>query len=190
MEPTDALPRPISVADLDRKLRRALEGAAIEGWVEGEVTSFKAAASGHLYFTLRDEREDAAIECVMYRASALRARSALAEGARVQVRGKATLWAPRGRLQFVIDAARAAGRGALLEALEQLKLKLAAEGLFAPERKRALPADPRLVGVVTSASGAAIHDIAQVAFRRGGARILLAPALVQGADAPGPAGCE
>ncbi len=184
MESLDALPRPLSVADLDRKLRRALEGAGVDVWVEGEVTSFKAAASGHLYFTLRDEREDAAIECVMYRASAMRARSVLADGARVQVRGKATLWAPRGRLQFVVDAARAAGRGALLEALEQLKLKLAQEGLFAPERKRALPADPRLVGVVTSASGAAIHDIAQVAFRRGGARILLAPALVQGLEAP------
>lgn len=184
MEPAESLPKPISVAELDRKLKRALEGATGETWVEGEVTSFKAASSGHLYFTLKDEREDASIECVMYRASALRARKALADGARVQVRGKATLWAPRGKLQFIVDAAKTAGRGALLEALEQLKLKLASEGLFAPERKRPLPADPRVVGVVTSANGAAIHDIAQVAFRRGGARILLAPALVQGADAP------
>jgi exodeoxyribonuclease VII large subunit len=186
MEPVDALPgpKPISVADLDRKLKRALEASVTDLWVEGEVTSFKAASSGHLYFTLKDEREDAAIECVMYRASALRARRALADGARVQVRGKATLWAPRGKLQFIVDAARTAGRGALLEALEQLKLKLAAEGIFALERKRPLPTDPRIIGVVTSANGAAIHDIARVAFRRGGARILLAPALVQGADAP------
>ena len=172
------------MADLDRKLKRALESSAADLWVEGEVTSLKAAASGHLYFTLKDEREDASIECVMYRTSALRARRSLVDGARVQVRGKATLWAPRGRLQFMVDAARTAGRGALLEALEQLKLKLASEGLFAPERKRALPTDPRIIGVVTSANGAAIHDIAKVAFRRGGARILLAPALVQGADAP------
>lgn len=186
MEPVDALPgpKPISVADLDRKLKRALETSAVDLWVEGEVTSFKAASSGHLYFSLKDEREDASIECVMYRTSALRARRSLADGARVQVRGKATLWAPRGKLQFIVDAARTAGRGALLEALEQLKLKLAAEGLFAPERKRALPTDPQIIGVVTSANGAAIHDIARVAFRRGGARILLAPALVQGADAP------
>jgi exodeoxyribonuclease VII large subunit len=186
MEPVDALPgpKPISVAELDRKLKRALETSAVDLWVEGEVTSFKAASSGHLYFSLKDEREDASIECVMYRTSALRARRSLADGARVQVRGKATLWAPRGKLQFIVDAARTAGRGALLEALEQLKLKLAAEGLFAPERKRALPTDPQIIGVVTSANGAAIHDIARVAFRRGGARILLAPALVQGADAP------
>jgi exodeoxyribonuclease VII large subunit len=178
-------PRPISVAELDRKLKRALEGSASDVWVEGEVSSFKAAASGHLYFTLKDEREDASIECVMYRASAARARRALVDGARVQVRGKATLWAPRGRLQFIVDAAKTAGRGALLEALEQLKLKLTAEGLFAAERKRPLPPDPRVIGVVTSANGAAIHDIARVAFRRGGARILLSPALVQGAEAPG-----
>jgi exodeoxyribonuclease VII large subunit len=186
MEPVDGLPgaKPITVADLDRRLKRALETTAGDLWVEGEVTSFKAASSGHLYFTLKDEREDASIECVMYRTSALRARRSLADGARVQVRGKATLWAPRGKLQFIVDAARGAGRGALLEALEQLKLKLTAEGVFAPERKRALPTDPRIIGVVTSANGAAIHDIARVAFRRGGARILLAPALVQGADAP------
>lgn len=186
MEPVDVVPgpKPISVADLDRKLKRSLESAAADVWVEGEVTSFKAASSGHLYFSLKDEREDASIECVMYRTSALRARRALADGARVQVRGKATLWAPRGKLQFIVDAARTAGRGALLEALEQLKLKLASEGLFSPERKRPLPTDPRIIGVVTSANGAAIHDIARVAFRRGGARILLAPALVQGADAP------
>lgn len=173
------------MAELDRKLKRALEGSASDVWVEGEVSSFKAAASGHLYFTLKDEREDASIECVMYRASAARARRALVDGARVQVRGKATLWAPRGRLQFIVDAAKTAGRGALLEALEQLKLKLTAEGLFAAERKRPLPPDPRVIGVVTSANGAAIHDIARVAFRRGGARILLSPALVQGAEAPG-----
>jgi exodeoxyribonuclease VII large subunit len=174
----------ISVAELDRKLKRIVEGATGDVWVEGEVASFKAAPSGHLYFTLKDEREDASIECVMYRAQAIRSQRYLADGARVQVRGRATLWAPRGRLQFVVDVARSSGRGALLEALERLKIILAAEGLFALERKRALPKDPRVIGVVTSASGAAIHDIAQVAFRRGGARILLAPALVQGAGAP------
>ncbi|MCS6900178.1 MAG: exodeoxyribonuclease VII large subunit [Myxococcales bacterium] len=186
MEPVDALPgpKPISVAELDRKLKRALETSGTDLWVEGEVISLKAPSSGHLYFTLKDEREDAAIECVMYRTLAARGRRALTDGARVQVRGKATLWAPRGKLQFIVDATRIAGRGALLEALEQLKLKLAAEGLFAPERKRPLPTDPRIIGVVTSANGAAIHDIARVAFRRGGARILLAPALVQGAEAP------
>jgi exodeoxyribonuclease VII large subunit len=176
--------KPLTVAELDRKLKRAVEGAANDVWVEGEVSSLKLPGSGHVYFTLKDEREDACIDCVMYRAAAMRSKRVLAEGQRVQDRGKATLWAPRGKLQLVVDAARQAGRGALLEALEQLKLKLAAEGLFDTGRKRAIPRDPRIIGVVTSSSGAAIHDIAQVAFRRGGAHILLAPATVQGAQAP------
>ncbi len=177
-------PDVLSVADLDRRLRRTVEAATADVWVEGEVGSLKSASSGHVYFTLKDEAEDACIDCVMYRSAALRARSVLREGARLQVRGKATVWAPRGKLQFSVDAARATGRGSLLEALERLKERLAAEGLFAPERKRPLPNEPRIIGVVTSANGAAIHDIATVAFRRGGARLLLAPALVQGAEAP------
>jgi exodeoxyribonuclease VII large subunit len=110
-------------------------------------------------------------------------RALCADGARIRVRGKPTFWAPRGRLQFVADRMQAAGRGALLESLEKLKAKLAAEGLFATERKRVLSGEPRVVGVVTSATGAAIHDVCRVAFRRGGARILLAPAQVQGAGA-------
>src|SRR6185369_12076665 len=111
---------------------------------------------------------------VMYRFDALRARRYLNDGARLQLIGKATVWAPRGRLQFVVNQVRPAGRGALLEALEQLKERLAAEGLFAPERKRALPSEPRVIGVVTSASGAAFHDIVSVAFRRGDVKIVLA----------------
>jgi exodeoxyribonuclease VII large subunit len=105
------------------------------------------------------------------------------DGARVQLFGRATVWAPRGRLQLVAEAARPAGRGALLAALEALKERLSAEGLFAPERKRQLPREPRVIGVVTSAHGAAIHDIVTVAFRRGRVRIVLSPALVQGEGA-------
>ena len=182
----DSAPQPdvLSVADFDRRLRRAVEGLGNAVWVSGEVSGYKPAASGHLYFTLKDEREDAVLECVMYRAQALRARGFLSDGARVQVRGQATLWAPRGRLQFVTEAARPAGRGALLEALERLKEKLGGEGLFARERKKPLPKKPQLIGVVTSPTGAAIHDIAKVAFSRGAVRILLAPSLVQGDAAP------
>jgi exodeoxyribonuclease VII large subunit len=172
-----------SVAELDRRLKRAIEGVSANVWVEGEVSSAKPAPSGHLYFCLKDEREDAVVECVMYRSSAWRARRLVVDGARVQLRGRATLWAPRGRLQFMADMARPAGRGALLEALENLKLRLLEEGLFAPARKRPIPAHPAVVGVVTSASGAAIHDIAKVAFRRGGVRILLSSTLVQGPTA-------
>jgi exodeoxyribonuclease VII large subunit len=174
----------VSVAELDRRLRRAVEDASGSYWVEGEITSLKQAASGHAYFTLKDEREEAVVECVMYRFDAQRARKHLAEGARLQLWGRATLWAPRGRLQLVANFARPAGRGALLEALEALKARLLAEGLFAPERKRPLPTDPRVVGVVTSAHGAAFHDIRTVAFRRGGVRLVLAPAAVQGEAAP------
>jgi exodeoxyribonuclease VII large subunit len=172
-----------SVAELDRRLKRALEGASANVWVEGEVSSAKPAPSGHVYFCLKDEREDAIIECVMYRSSAWRARRLIHDGARVQLRGRATLWAPRGRLQFVADLARPAGRGALLEALENLKQRLFEEGLFSPARKRPLPAHPAVVGVVTSAAGAAIHDIAKVSFRRGGVRIVLSATVVQGANA-------
>jgi len=174
----------IGVAELDRRLKRAVESVTGAEWVEGELGSLKLAGSGHAYFTLRDENEDAVIDCVMYRFNAQRARKQLSEGARVQVRGRATLWAPRGRLQLVVEILRPAGRGALLEALERLKQKLADEGLFALERKRPLPSEPRIVGVVTSASGAAFHDIRTVAFRRGGARLVLSPALVQGDGAP------
>ncbi len=174
----------VSVAELDRRLRRALEDVSGNYWVEGEVTSLKHAASGHAYFTLKDEREDAVVECVMYRFDAQRARRHLVDGARLQLWGRATLWAPRGRLQLVANFARPAGRGALLEALEALKARLLAEGLFALERKRPLPSDPRIVGVVTSAHGAAFHDIRTVAFRRGGVRLVLVPAVVQGEQAP------
>ena len=170
----------ISVADLARRLRRAVEATTGKEWVEGEVASLRAAASGHLYFSLKDEREDACIDCVMYRMQALRGRRLLADGARVQVFGRATVWAPRGRLQLIVEVARRAGRGALLAALEALKEKLSAEGLFDAARKRALPKAPRVVGVVTSAHGAAIHDIVSVAFNRGHVRIVLSPALVQG----------
>ncbi|HEY3496913.1 MAG TPA: exodeoxyribonuclease VII large subunit, partial [Polyangiaceae bacterium] len=174
----------VSVAELDRRLKRAVEGATGSFWVEGEVTSLKRAASGHTYFCLKDEREDAVIDCVMYRFDANRAKKHLADGTRLQVWGRATVWAPRGRLQLVGTFARPAGRGALLEALEALKKRLEAEGLFALEKKRPLPADPRVVGVVTSAHGAAFHDIRTVAFRRGNVKIVLSPALVQGDGAP------
>jgi exodeoxyribonuclease VII large subunit len=174
----------VTVAELDRRLRRATEAATGTFWVEGEVTSLKQAASGHAYFCLKDEREDAVIDCVMYRFDAQRARKHLVEGTRLQLWGRATVWAPRGRLQLVGNFARPAGKGALLEALEALKARLLAEGLFAVERKRPLPSDPHVVGVVTSAHGAAFHDIRTVAFRRGRVRLVLAPAQVQGDNAP------
>jgi exodeoxyribonuclease VII large subunit len=181
----DDEPRPLTVAELDRAIKGAIEESfATAVWVEGEVTGARPAPSGHLYFCLKDEVEEAAIDVVMYRTNVTpRMRALCVDGARLRLRGKPTLWAPRGRLQLIADRLQATGRGALLEAIERLKAKLAAEGLFAAERKRALPGEPRVIGVVTSATGAVIHDVCRVAFRRGGARILLAPAQVQGASA-------
>lgn len=174
----------ISVAELGRRLRSAVEQTSAGHWVEAELGSVKPAASGHVYFTLKDEREDAIVEAVMYRTAAQRVMRHLFQGSKVQVWGKATVWVPRGRLQFVVDRLRPAGRGALLEALERLKQKLIREGMFSPERKRPLPSHPKVVGVVTSAHGAAWHDIRTVALRRGAVRLVLAPAVVQGDGAP------
>jgi exodeoxyribonuclease VII large subunit len=178
-------PRPLTVGELDRAIKGSVEGTFESPvWVEGEVADSRPAPSGHLYFCLKDEREEASIDAVVYRSNVTaRTRQLCVDGARIRLRGKPTLWTPRGRLQFVADRAQAVGRGALLEAIERLKVKLASEGLFAAERKRPLPGDPRTVGVVTSPGGAVIHDVCRVAFRRGGARILLAPAQVQGAGA-------
>jgi exodeoxyribonuclease VII large subunit len=173
----------LSVAELDRRLRRAVEGASVGHWVEGEVTSLKVAGSGHVYFTLKDQLEDACIDCVIYRFQALRARRVLSSGSKIQLWGQATVWAPRGRLQLIGERVRPAGRGALLEALEKLKEKLRLEGLFEPARKRALPHSPRFIGVVTSLHGAAVHDICQVSAQRGRVVLVVAGAQVQGEGA-------
>jgi exodeoxyribonuclease VII large subunit len=180
-----AVPPVLTVAQLGRILTRTLERNFEDSvWVEGEVSGARPAPSGHLYFALKDEEEDAVIDVVVYRAQVTpRARTLVRDGVRIRLRGKPTFWSPRGKMQFIGDRIAPTGKGALLEALEKLKVKLQAEGLFAPERKRPLPHEPRTIGVVTSAGGAVIHDICKVAFRRGGARILLAPALVQGTGA-------
>jgi exodeoxyribonuclease VII large subunit len=176
--------RVISVAELDRRLKRAVESSSVGEWVEGEVTQLRVAGSGHLYFTLKDELEEACIDCVIYRYHALKARRVVVEGSKIQLWGQATVWAPRGRLQLIGERVRAAGRGALLEALEKLKQALQSEGLFDSARKRPLPKKPRTVGVVTSLNGAAIHDIHQVSAQRGRVVLVVSPALVQGEGAP------
>jgi len=179
----DLQPQVLSVAQLGRLLRGELE-LRTEGLnVEGEITSLKIVASGHAYFCLRDEREEAVIDCVMYRTAPVRARKLLADGSRLVLSGRVTFWAPRGRIQLVVDGARTVGRGALLEALERRKALLAKEGLFAAERKRPLPKEPHVIGLVTSGQGAALHDIVKVAFSRARVRFVLVTAPVQGAGA-------
>lgn len=176
--------RVLSVFELAQGLKRTVETATAGRWVEGEVGRLQRHPSGHVYFTLKDEARDAAVDCVMYKREAMRFGARLSEGGRVQLRGRATFYPPRGRLQWIAEVARPAGQGALLEALLRLKQKLVAEGLTDPERKRPLPSEPRVIGVVTSKSGAAFPDICTVAARRGNVRILLCSAVVQGDRAP------
>lgn len=175
----------LSVAQLDRALQSAVRGLGAL-LVEGEISGCKGPnASGHVYFNLKDEREDACVACVMFRRDAqLAGGERLVNGARVRVRAEASVYAPRGNLQLVVSKVQPAGVGDLLLRREELKRKLSAEGLFEPARKRPLPRDPRVIGVVTSGTGAAFHDIVKVAMRRGNVRILLAPAAVQGEEAP------
>ncbi|NUP08020.1 MAG: exodeoxyribonuclease VII large subunit [Polyangiaceae bacterium] len=173
----------LSVGQLARLLRLELERATATLVVEGEIAGLRQADSGHAYFTLRDEREEASIDCVMYRSASVRARRLVADGARLVLGGRVTFWAPRGRVQLVVETARLAGKGALLEALERRRAALAAEGLFSPDRKRPLPKDPRCVGIVTSGQGAALHDILKVAFQRGRVRFVVDTAPVQGSGA-------
>lgn len=179
----DEVERVLSVGQLGRLLKGELERATVNLSVEGEIASVRAVDSGHVYFVLRDEREEAAIDCVLYRSASVRAKKLVADGARLVVGGRVTFWSPRGKVQMIVETARLAGKGALLEALEKRRAALAAEGLFAPERKRRLPADPAVVGLVTSLQGAALHDILRVAFQRGSMRFVVAAASVQGAGA-------
>lgn len=180
---SDELERVLGVYELAQNIKRIIEARTTGIWVEGEVGRLQSPTSGHLYFNLKDEEKDACLDCVVYRREAIRYGRSLREGARVQLRGRATFYPPRGRLQWVVDAVRPAGQGALLLALQKLKEKLSEEGLFADERKRPLPADPACIGVVTSRTGAVFSDIVQVAARRAAVRIILSSALVQGEGA-------
>ena len=173
--------RIFAVSELVCAARIALESRFSDLRVEGEVSGLKRSANGHLYFTLKDA--EAQLDCVMYAREAGRLRFRLQDGQQVRCRGRLTIYEARGRFQLLVHAIEPAGAGALALAFEQLKQKLAAEGLFDPERKRPLPFLPRRLGVVTSAQGAVIRDIVRVAHRRFPVPILLAPAPVQGEGA-------
>ncbi len=177
-------PEVLSVAALDLRLKRLLEHKTADVRVRGEIRGLKQQQSGHLYFTLKDETEDAIIDCAMFRGAASRLRAPLRDGDRIVVSGRATIFAPRGKLQLVVERVHETGRGALLAALEKLKAKLKDEGLFDPGKKRPLPTDPRTIAVVTSREGAAFSDVRKVAFQRGPVTLLLVHTSVQGAAAP------
>jgi exodeoxyribonuclease VII large subunit len=185
LRPLPTAPKPLSVAEFNRAARESLEQRfAASVWVEGEISSAKLVASGHLYFELKDEREDARLACVMWKGSLARAKAKMTVGEKILLRGKPTIYQPRGSFQFVGEAAATAGAGAAAAALEALKEKLRAEGLFDDARKRSLPRYPRVIGVVTSPSGAALQDVLKELFRRWPVRVIVSPTLVQGAEAP------
>jgi exodeoxyribonuclease VII large subunit len=152
-------------------------------WVEGEVSNCARPASGHIYFTLKDA--GAQLSCVLWRSTVDSLEHLPANGDAVMVHGRASVYEVQGRYQLYVDWVQLVGAGALFLRLQALKDKLQAEGLFAPERKRALPSFPRKLGVVTSPVGAALRDILHILQRRHPlTEVVLAPTLVQGDDAP------
>jgi exodeoxyribonuclease VII large subunit len=152
-------------------------------WVEGEVSNYFQSSAGHIYFTLKDS--EAQLRCVLWRTQVPLVECLPADGDAVLVHGRASLYEAQGNCQLYLDQIQPVGAGALFQQLEALKARLASEGLFAPERKRPLPMFPQVVGVVTSPTGAAIRDILNVLHRRYPlAEVIVAPTLVQGAEAP------
>jgi exodeoxyribonuclease VII large subunit len=173
-----------SVSRLNREVRALLERGLGSLWLEAEISNLAKPGSGHWYFSLKDA--SAQVRCCMFRQRNMLCAFAPKDGQKVLVRARIGLYEPRGEYQLVIDHMEDSGLGALKRQFEELSAKLAAEGLFAPERKRALPILPRRIGVITSPSGAAIRDILHVLARRfATVRVLIYPVAVQGAAAAG-----
>ena len=180
-EPAPSLPV-LTVSELNRMARRALESQLPLLWVEGEVSNFMRAASGHWYFSLKDA--NAQVRCVMFRGRNQFADFTPANGDHVEIRALPSLYEARGEFQLGAEAIRRAGAGRLYEAFLKLKAKLDAEGLFDPANKRALPRFPRTLGIVTSPQAAALHDVLTALSRRmPGLPVILYPTPVQGAGA-------
>ena len=182
-DPPVMTPRIWPVGALCRAIADALEARFNPVAVVGEVSGFSRAASGHCYFSLKDESGQ--IRCAMFRRAATLVNFTPREGDRVEVRGRLGVYEPRGDLQLIVESMTQAGQGALFEQFLRLKAKLEVEGLFDVARKRALPVMPRGIGVVTSLGAAALHDVVTALKRRvPHIPVVLAPALVQGAQAP------
>lgn len=172
----------LTVSQLNGRARVLLEDVFRSVWVEGEISNLARPASGHMYFTLKDS--GAQVRCALFRQSATRVRQALRDGMAVRVRGKVSLFEGRGDYQLILDTVEPAGDGALRLAFEALKEKLGAEGLFSTDSKRALPAHPQRIGIITSPTGAVIRDIISVFARRAPqVELNLIPTAVQGREA-------
>ena len=178
-QPAPAERRIWSIRDLVTGVRRQLEREYDDIWVEGEISNCRPAASGHIYFTLKDG--DAQLSVVLFRSQAQLLRFRPADGLAVLARGRISVYESRGQLQLIAETLEPRGAGALQLAYEQLKARLLAEGLFDASRKRPLPAFPRCIGVITSTGGAVLHDIIKVVRRRHARlHLLVYPATVQG----------
>ncbi|MGA2802594.1 MAG: exodeoxyribonuclease VII large subunit [Verrucomicrobiota bacterium] len=180
--PTEQARKVLSVSELTTQIKRLLEKQVGSIWVTGEVTNLRAQSSGHIYFTLKDATSQ--LSCVLFRSEGIAHRELLQDGQKVLLQGDVTVYEARGQYQLIVRAVELQGVGALQIAFEKLKQKLAAEGLFASERKRPLPKYPQRIGLVTSPTGAAIRDVLNVVQRRNpGLEIILAPCRVQGEGA-------
>lgn len=179
--PAGSRERPLGVGDVLRLAGKTLEGLG-PLWLEAEVSQVSTPASGHLYLAIRDR--DAVMPAVMWKRDVERLKFRIEIGARLRLRGRLGVYDRDGKMQLYIDAAEPAGLGAAALALEQLKQKLQAEGLFAQARKRPIPRFPKRIGVVTSKNGAAVHDIIRTVNRRYPTPIAVADCLVQGPQAP------
>jgi exodeoxyribonuclease VII large subunit len=172
----------LSISEIVNGVKNELQAKFRDIWIQGEISNLRRPSSGHLYFTLKDESSQLSAVCFRMRARYMKFQPE--DGMDVVVRGSASVYVPRGQLQFMVEQMEPLGRGALQVAFEQLKARLEAEGLFDPARKRELPLLPSKVGIVTSSSGAAIQDILRVLRRRNDrVSILLYPTRVQGEGA-------
>ena len=172
----------LSVGELNATIRDLLENALQTVWVEGEISNARVWNTGHMYFTLKDSASQ--IKAVMFRSAVRYLKFKPEDGLKVVARGKVSVYDPKGEYQIICEHLEPKGLGSLQQAFEQLKKKLAAEGLFDPARKRPLPALPRRIGIVTSLDGAALRDIIRVLRRRyPNAHLVLSPTRVQGEGA-------
>ncbi|WP_158589111.1 exodeoxyribonuclease VII large subunit [Alginatibacterium sediminis] len=173
----------ITVSQLNHQVRSILEGSLQRVFLQGEISNLTQAYSGHWYFSLKDSKSQ--VRCAMFRSANSKVSFQPVNGMEILLRGRISVYEPRGEYQILVDAMQNAGDGALQAAFEALKLKLAAAGLFATSQKQALPQQPQRIGIISSAKGAAIHDILSVLKRRAPhLEVIIYPSLVQGTDAP------
>ena len=181
----DPVSQTFTVSKLTFHIRKLLEEDEVlqDVWVQGEISNLSRPVSGHVYFTLKDA--NASLRCVMWKTSAARLNLSLRDGMEVEAHGKIGVYEPQGQYQLYADQIRPVGEGALFQEFLRLKSMLEAEGLFDPERKRSIPEFPKRIGIVTSATGAALRDMLNTLRRRLPlVEVLLAPSPVQGIEAP------